>query len=160
MSAHGEQVTTALCGLRLEVKRIMYAYANNSFYPFSMRAVYEASGSWPAEYIEIDESVFVEFSATPPDGKTRGTGNNGMPTWIEMPPQTPAEIIADAELQKTNLRVHADSEIGWRQDAVDAGIATKDEIAALSEWKKYRVLLMRVDSAKPVWPTLPGERAS
>ncbi|HAE7767435.1 TPA_asm: tail fiber assembly protein, partial [Salmonella enterica subsp. houtenae serovar 45:g,z51:-] len=46
------------------------------------------------------------------------------------------------------------------QDAVDAGIATDEETAALADWKKYRVLLMRVDTAKPEWPTLPGEQAS
>jgi hypothetical protein len=138
----------------------MYAFSNGNFYPFSMQEVYEASGSWPTEYIKVDESVFAEFSTTPPVGKIRGTDDDGMPAWIDIPPQTPAEIIADAELKKANLRVQADSEIGWRQDAVDAGIATKDETAALSEWKKYRVLLMRVDSAKPVWPTPPGEQAS
>ncbi|MEF4955483.1 tail fiber assembly protein, partial [Escherichia coli] len=40
--------------------------------------------------------------------------------------------------------------------AVDAGIATEDETAALSEWKKYRVLLMRVDTSKPEWPEKPA----
>ncbi|MBA8060821.1 tail fiber assembly protein, partial [Citrobacter sp. RHBSTW-00104] len=34
------------------------------------------------------------------------------------------------------------------------------ETAALSEWKKYRVLLMRVDTSKPDWPTPPVEQAS
>lgn len=138
----------------------MYAFSNGNFYPLSMREVYEASDSWPIEYIEVDEYVFTEFSATPPEGKIRGTGDDGMPAWVDIPPPTQEEIVAEAELKKANLRVQADSEIGWRQDAVDAGIATKDETAALSEWKKYRVLLMRVDSAKPVWPTPPGEQAS
>lgn len=57
---------------------------------------------------------------------------------------------------KASLRLKADSEIAWRQDAVDAGIATEDETAALSEWKKYRVLLMRVDTSKPEWPEKPA----
>lgn len=69
-----------------------------------------------------------------------------------------AEFLA--EQQKTMLRQRADSEISWRQDAVDAAIATDEETAALAEWKKYRVLLMRVDTAKPVWPTPPVEQAS
>ncbi|EFO1787054.1 TPA: tail fiber assembly protein, partial [Escherichia coli] len=51
----------------------------------------------------------------------------------------------------------ADKEIVWRQDAFDAEIATAEETAALSEWKKYRVLLMRVDTAKPVWPVNPQD---
>ncbi|HIH3527187.1 TPA: tail fiber assembly protein, partial [Escherichia coli] len=66
------------------------------------------------------------------------------------------ELIADSEAMKASLRLKADSEIAWRQDAVDAGIATEDETAALSEWKKYRVLLMRVDTSKPEWPEKPA----
>ncbi|MDM3058246.1 tail fiber assembly protein [Citrobacter freundii] len=68
--------------------------------------------------------------------------------------------ITDAEREKLRLKAVADDEISWRQDAVDTGIATAEETAALSEWKKYRVMLMRVDTAKPVWPTPPGELAS
>lgn len=133
----------------------MYAYANGCFYPLSMRSDYEMSDSWPTEYIEVTESVFTEFSATPPDGKIRGTDDDGMPAWVDIPPPTKEELSAAAELKKANLRIQADSEIDWRQDAVDAGIATGEETAALAEWKKYRVLLMRVDTAKPVWPTPP-----
>lgn len=58
------------------------------------------------------------------------------------------------------LLATANLEIAWRQDAVDAGIATEEETAALSEWKKYRVLLMRTDNSKPIWPTPPGEQVS
>ncbi|HCU0591101.1 TPA: tail fiber assembly protein, partial [Enterobacter roggenkampii] len=35
------------------------------------------------------------------------------------------------------------------------GLVAEEETAALTEWKKYRVLLMRVDTANPVWPPLP-----
>ncbi|EMY0612461.1 tail fiber assembly protein [Yersinia enterocolitica] len=56
------------------------------------------------------------------------------------------------------LRVAADAEIEWRQYAVDKGIATEEESTALDEWKKYRVLLMRVDTSKApdiLWPPQP-----
>lgn len=58
--------------------------------------------------------------------------------------------------KKYALRAATDAEIAWRQDAVDAGLVAEEETAALTEWKKYRVLLMRVDTAKPEWPTQPG----
>ncbi|WP_234450245.1 tail fiber assembly protein [Enterobacter roggenkampii] len=63
----------------------------------------------------------------------------------------------DAERKKSELRTTADAEISWRQDAVDAGIATEGEEAALAAWKKYRVLLMRVDinANDIVWPDVP-----
>lgn len=69
-------------------------------------------------------------------------------------------VVDAAEVQKAQLRAAATDEIAWRQDAVNAGIATEEEAAALDEWIKYRVLLMRVDTTKPVWPTPPGIQAS
>lgn len=69
--------------------------------------------------------------------------------------QAAAEIVA-AKQQRTALLVAANAEISWRQDAVDADIATDEEKTALAEWKKYRVLLMRVDTAAPVWPVAPA----
>lgn len=79
---------------------------------------------------------------------------------MDAPPQSEEELIAETESQKAQLRAAADSEIEWRQDAVDAGIATGEETAALAEWKKYRVLLMRVDTEDPDWPTPPEQQAS
>lgn len=76
------------------------------------------------------------------------------------PPPSQTELIEQAEAEKLRLRAIADDEIAWRQDAVDAEIATDEEIAALAEWKKYRVLLMRVDTADPEWPTPPVQQAS
>lgn len=66
--------------------------------------------------------------------------------------------VVEAERKKSLLKASVDSEIAWRQDAVDAEIATAEEAAALSEWKKYRVLLMRIDTSKAPdieWPTPP-----
>ncbi|ECA4283821.1 phage tail protein, partial [Salmonella enterica subsp. enterica serovar Stanley] len=41
------------------------------------------------------------------------------------------------------------------QDAVDLDIATDDEKAQLDEWKKYRILVNRVDTTNPDWPYVP-----
>ncbi|MHC5588472.1 tail fiber assembly protein, partial [Escherichia coli] len=63
---------------------------------------------------------------------------------------------------KATFRAKADSEISWRQDAVDAGIATDEETSTLTQWKKYRVLLMRVDTSTAPdieWPTPPAVQA-
>ncbi|MBW9428686.1 tail fiber assembly protein [Enterobacter kobei] len=68
--------------------------------------------------------------------------------------QAAAEITL-AEQQRAALLAVANVEISWRQDAVDADIATEQEVSELADWKKYRVLLMRADIAKPDWPTTP-----
>lgn len=75
------------------------------------------------------------------------------------PSPTQEKIIAEAISKKNQLRLMADGEITWLQDAVDAGIATDEEKALLTAWKTYRVLLMRVDASKAPdieWPTTPG----
>ena len=74
------------------------------------------------------------------------------------PEKTIEELIFEAEQYRMNQRAQSDNEIVWRQDAVEAGIATNDEITALTAWKKYRVLLMRVDTSKVpniTWPDMP-----
>ncbi|MEG1691340.1 MAG: tail fiber assembly protein [Hafnia sp.] len=70
------------------------------------------------------------------------------------------ELRTQAEARKTELLSAAAVAIAPLQDAVDEGIATVEETAALSEWKKYRVTVMRVDVSKPEWPPLPDIKAS
>ncbi|WBM69118.1 tail fiber assembly protein [Buttiauxella sp. WJP83] len=77
----------------------------------------------------------------------------------EQHPLTHEQLVAQAEQQKAQRRAEADSEIAWRQDAVDAGIATEAETSELPECKKYRVLLMRVDTSTApdiTWPVQPA----
>ncbi|NHB90740.1 tail fiber assembly protein [Photorhabdus cinerea] len=63
-----------------------------------------------------------------------------------------------AEQQKLSLRQQADIAITPLQDAVDLNIATDAEQFALTAWRRYRVLLNRVDcSTAPdiQWPEQP-----
>ncbi|WP_122008333.1 tail fiber assembly protein [Enterobacter roggenkampii] len=89
----------------------------------------------------------------PSQWHTWDSNNNA---WVISDTEREQATKADAENMRAALRSTADTEISWRQDAVDAGIATDEETAALVEWKQYRVLLMRVDITKPVWPTPPA----
>ncbi|ENI5448383.1 tail fiber assembly protein [Citrobacter freundii] len=70
------------------------------------------------------------------------------------------ELRAQAEAKKTELLSAAAVAIAPLEDAVDEGMATEEETAALSEWKKYRVKVRRVDTSKPEWPTPPNIQAT
>ncbi|EPH3362758.1 tail fiber assembly protein [Citrobacter freundii] len=70
------------------------------------------------------------------------------------------ELLEQAEAKKTELLSAAAASIAPLQDAVDEGMATAAETAALSEWKKYRVRVMRVNTTKPEWPTPPNIQAT
>lgn len=137
------------------MRKLFFNPENNGFYDTQYNSVI------PDGSVEITQDIYDEFSGVSwPEGKIIGADNAGMPAWMDAPPQSEEELIAEAESQKAQLRAAADSEIEWRQDAVDAGIATGEETAALAEWKKYRVLLMRVDTEDPDWPTPPEQQAS
>ena len=119
--------------------------------------------TWPQDAVLLTDGEVSQFwKQTAPDGKTIGS-TNGRPAWVDLPAPTHEDMVAAAEQQKSALKAAVDAEIAWRQDAVDAEIATAEETAALAEWKKYRVLLMRVDTSKaPVieWPTQPDVQAT
>ena len=65
------------------------------------------------------------------------------------------DYAAEAQRNKLELLTQANNVIATLQDAVELDMATEEETANLQEWKKYRVLLSRVDVDKPVWPPLP-----
>lgn len=138
-----------------------YSKSENAFYSLALKEQYVSAGSWPDDAFPVEDSVYEVFAlSTPPDKKIRVPGDDGLPAWGDIPSPSDDDIIAANERTKLQLRSIADSEIEWRQDAVDAGIAMEEETAALAEWKKYRVLLMRVDTADPDWPILPAVQAS
>ncbi|EKD0235972.1 tail fiber assembly protein [Escherichia coli] len=89
--------------------------------------------------------------------------SDGVFTAPPPPERSHNALVAEAELQKSALLTVANNAIAPLQDAVDLEMVTDDEQALLLAWKKYRVLLNRVDtSAAPEieWPTQPGEWAS
>ncbi|EFA9325968.1 TPA: hypothetical protein JLJ58_003452 [Escherichia coli] len=66
--------------------------------------------------------------------------------------------IREAEETKNSLMQVASEHIAPLQDAVDLEIATEEETLLLEAWKKYRVLLNRVDTSTAPdieWPALP-----
>ncbi|KMW72065.1 tail assembly protein [Photorhabdus luminescens subsp. luminescens] len=66
--------------------------------------------------------------------------------------------IAEAKQKQAELLLQANETLSLLQDSVDLEIATTAEEAALLEWKKYRVLLARVDILQTPdieWPEMP-----
>ncbi|MCA6222910.1 tail fiber assembly protein [Photorhabdus antumapuensis] len=68
------------------------------------------------------------------------------------------ELVMQVRNQKTILLIEAANKISPLQDAVDLNIATDEEKTALLAWKKYRVILNRIDTSlvpNVEWPELP-----
>ncbi|WP_387689866.1 tail fiber assembly protein [Photorhabdus sp. RM71S] len=139
----------------------MYYYSakTNAFYPIELKQNYIASGSLPDDIMEVSIDIYQEYAANNvPEGKYRIAGQNGLPEWADIPPPTKEELQQYIESKKQQFIVEASQQIAPLQDAVDLGIATKEEEAALLVWKKYRVMLNRIDTSQAAdieWPEQP-----
>lgn len=110
----------------------------------------------PDDAVAVTDEIYAEYTNVAwPERMIMGSDDNGFPVWKDAPPLTDDEVISLAFTERTGLRIIADSEIAWREDAVNAGIASETETTELAKWKTYRVMLMRVDLLKPVWPEPP-----
>ncbi|EAX5650305.1 tail fiber assembly protein [Salmonella enterica] len=80
--------------------------------------------------------------------------------WVKDEAAEKAAQLRQAEETKSRLLQMASGKIAPLQDAVDLGLATDDEKVQLDEWKKYRVLVNRVDTStapKIDWPKKPEQ---
>ncbi|MGE4752468.1 tail fiber assembly protein [Yersinia enterocolitica] len=137
--------------------KLLWSAKNNAFIPAEMVDEYKVAGWAIDDLVEAREDI-LPFYGKAPTGKIRGVRDNGMPAWVDLPPPTHEELIAKANAKKSQLKAIADSEIEWRQDAVDDKSASDKEITSLASWRKYRVALMRVDASNPLeieWPVAP-----
>lgn len=145
------------------MSQYVYSAKHNSFFPAFYLSDYEDKNWDLSDVVEISDETAKEYMSSPPPGKIRVAGKDGMPAWSDLPPPSQEELIAQAEQKKSSMRKVADSNITPLQDAVDMEMATDEEVAALAEWKKYRILLNRVVTTLAPninWPIPPGVQAS
>lgn len=127
-------------------------FANGMFYPGDIEY-----NKIPTGAVKVSAEDFAKAMNRSP-GETYTVDNDGIVTIIPAPTITHEQHVAQAEYQRSQLRAKADSEIVWREDAVEDGSATEEEITSLTAWRKYRMSLMRTDTSKAPdveWPSPP-----
>lgn len=130
-----------------------FSKTNNSFYAESLKARYEASGSWPDDLVEVSDEDYQKYIQVPPEGKKRGATRGGKPTWIAIPKN---EIL---ERDQTLARYWRNDEL-LRVDVVINKIEDFEIEGDSKVWRKYRVALRNwpqaegfpSDESKPVAP--------
>ncbi|WP_368536954.1 tail fiber assembly protein [Enterobacter hormaechei] len=118
----------------------------------------EVNESIPADAVEISEELYFSLLEGQSTGKVIAANEAGKPILTDPPEPTVGELIALAEETKTVLMKEANARILPLQDAFDLGLDTDEEKQLLLVWKKYRVLLSRVDTGKVPeieWPDKP-----
>ena len=130
-----------------------YSPSNNAFYDTAINKVI------PGDAINITDQAWSELLAGQADGKLIACGADMLPCLTDQPLPTAEELISQAEDTRSRLRAEADTAIQPLQDASDLGITTDDEASQLLAWKKYRVMLMRLDTKDAeniIWPEQPA----
>ncbi|EHH5781152.1 tail fiber assembly protein [Salmonella enterica] len=120
-----------------------YSSKTNSFYFIGFREDYQKNGSWPDDAIEVDDSVYVEFSANAaPAGKTRAGGSNGLPVWVDIPAPTQEQIIEN-NLRVRNKLMRACTDAAFPlQSALTRGVATQEQQSILTAIEDYSIKLL------------------
>ncbi|MFP1451823.1 tail fiber assembly protein [Escherichia coli] len=116
-----------------------YSAKPNTFYP--MQYLPDYIEDWPDDAIQVEDSVYDEFAAkVTPSGKYRVAGDNGLPTWADIPPpEYPASPSSNLKLRgQHSCRRRKLSLLPSR--AVKLGIATPEEVKRLEQWETYTVL--------------------
>ncbi|ELE6492482.1 tail fiber assembly protein [Enterobacter hormaechei] len=118
----------------------------------------EVNESMPVDAVEISEDVYLSLLEGQSKGKFISADSAGTPVLTDPPEPTQVELVAQAEDKRTTLMEEANASITPLQDAADLDIATDEEMESLRAWKRYRVLLNRVDTSKVPdieWPDKP-----
>jgi len=130
-----------------------YAASTNGFYSKEIHG-----DEIPADSVEITDEEWIALLEGQEKGKLITADKKGNPILQDYPAPTADQVIKMAAAEKTRLLALATVKIGPLQDAEDLDIATAEEAENLKKWKKYRVLLNRVDtntSDDISWPVAP-----
>lgn len=117
--------------------------------------VYSISTGQPSIYSDIGE-LSQDYTFLEPNSQFDEW--NGV-EWVKNTEREKECIIAANENKKASLLSVANSEITVLSDAVEFDIATDDDVRLLPLWRKYRVLLTRIDTNQVVditWPEVPA----
>ncbi|EQB0138310.1 tail fiber assembly protein [Enterobacter cloacae] len=137
---------------------IYYDSITSGFYNDDLRSDYESAGTWPADAIELSDRWYQYLLNGQSLGRIVTVNEYGKPVLADPPAPSKEQLIADAEARKAALMSAANGAIAPLRDAVDLGMATKEEETRLLAWREYRVLLMRIDTSLAAdieWPVVP-----
>lgn len=143
-------------GVLIMTEQYYYSYSAKGFFWLSEDEL--EGNDIPADLIPFSDEEHAALFLGQERGKYINHTPDG-PVLVDQPDYSPEELIAQAESKKSQLMQMANAEVAPLQDAVDLDIATGDEQALLLKWKKYRVLLNRVNPENApdiIWPDIPA----
>lgn len=141
--------------------KYFYEAPNNLFYCDMNKQAYVDAGTWPEDMMEVSAETFTEFAGTPPSGKVRIAGEDGLPAWTDLPPPTTEEKIHAMEAMRAQLLAYADEVTAdWRTELALDEISDEDK-ARLSAWMAYKRQVKAITAEAAAadgfeWPAMPA----
>lgn len=138
-----------------------YSPTQNLRYLVSLLPFYSDQSALPGDMIDISNDTAAEFFDYPaPEGKVRAAGGDGLPCWIDAPPVSHEQLVAQAELQRRALIDAAMQSISVIQLKLQAGRKlTPEETTKLNATLDYIDAVTATDTgAAPDinWPERPA----
>lgn len=141
------------------MEEYVFSASRIAFYPISLKDRYEASNTWPTDGVDVGYDVYLEFTASPPEGKVRGVVD-GMPAWVDKPAPTQEQLVTQAAVKQKWLITEVSEYIGLKQWAGKASLGrlSDDEKTQYNTWLDY---LDELEAVKPEdapdieWPMSP-----
>ena len=136
-------------------------YHRTRFEPYTLKICYDENGVIRMYSYQADVLFPLGLSVTEvnPDKVPNNLNNHGDWLYSEGAIVPNAAMLAQRTAnQKQQYLDDASRAIALLQDAFDIGEATDEEVSLLQAWKKYRVILNRIDvsTASDIeWPELP-----
>lgn len=141
----------------------VYSPSENAIYPMDLYSDYVAAGTWPEDGVSITEDDATQFNGgNTPSGKMLGMVG-GKLAWVDLPPLTPDEVLAQAEVEKQNRIDAANGYMNSKQWPGKAAIGRLkgDELSQYNLWLDYLDALEAVDTSTAPdidWPSPPTEQ--
>ncbi|MEP8891729.1 tail fiber assembly protein [Enterobacter roggenkampii] len=140
----------------------VYSASKDAFFPIALREIYELAGTWPEDGVETGDDVFKKFTDTPPDGKVRGGGKDGKPTWVDAPEPTNQQLLDAVKLEQQYLLGYADLVTAdWRTE-LSLGEINDEDKKKLSQWMAYKRQVKAIRAEDAIadgfqWPLTPEQ---
>jgi hypothetical protein len=128
---------------------IFYDKNTNAFYDSGINEI-------PVESVEITNELHFELLQKQSEGLVIQSDESGFPVALERTISNDEKIIRN-KTEKQQLINEATRKISILQDIIDLDMQESDEEAQLKAWKKYRILVTRVDASdiNAVFPKKP-----
>lgn len=137
----------------------VYSAKNNAFFYKPELHLYENVGWDLSDIIDVSYDLFLEFTQDRnEEGVMRVAGDDGLPSWEELPPLTHEQQVAAAELERTALLAQANAKTAdWRTELA-LGIISDEDKSDLIAWMQYIKQVKAVDTSMlpASWPVRPA----